>query len=276
MQDYRMWIGRQRSRTDMLDRWRSEALAATLGFDAPNSDLPAFWHWAYFLETPGRDAIGPDGHTLKGCFLPPVPNPRRMFGGARMNFYKPMRFNREATVLESVKSVVNKSGGSGEIYIVTVSCDYFQDDELCIEEERDIIYLPAVGRNGRPSRRWSDPDDYIHQGREQAVDRITLFRFSALTFNPHRIHYDERYAMEEEGHEGLVVHGPLLALLLLDHIRRYIGRKEKAFAFRAVCPVYEGCTFRVCTAAETDACLGLAIRRNDGAIAMIARAELRK
>lgn len=253
---YDAWLGKSRTTQAYIDLWPAQALADVL--DLPTAsfaeELPELWHWLYFLEHAPRGKIGADGHPQKGDFLPPIDNPRRMFAGARTEYHRPLLIGSEAELIEKIANIQYKSGSQGDMVIVTVRYDYQQDNKLCISEERDFIYLPAAAK-GEPVKPVETALSQIDK-REWAIDLPTnpalLFRFSALTFNSHRIHYDLEYARQEENYPALVVHGPLTAILLSECARMHSGRKMKSFSFRALSPLFCGQTVRVRGQLEDD------------------------
>ena len=243
------WIGKQRITRQTLDPWRVQALSAVLDLPVspPGQALPGLWHWLYFLETAAQSCIGADGHPRKGDFMPPVPNPRRMFAGARTRYHQPLQIGAPTDLSETVVAIEEKSGKSGSMTIVTVAHVYRQDGSTCVEEERDFIYLPAVAP-GAPAAQLENEPVAIEDA-AWTLDIIThpvqLMRFSALTFNSHRIHYDAEYAREQEGYPALVVHGPLTAILLSEMCRLHSATALTAFSFRAMNPVFVGQALRL-------------------------------
>lgn len=237
------WIGRSASTVDELALHPARAAAAMLDADGlqfeSGAALPPLWHWFYFLATEPQSRLGEDGHPERGGFMPPVPLPRRMFAGSRMHFHQPLQLGVPATREGTIRNVAIKTGGSGALVFVTVGYQFRQDGKLCIDEEQDIVYKeagPAV-----PAPEIVDPAPAAPGSwcRTIEADSRLLFRFSALTFNAHRIHYDRPYASEEEGYPGLVVHGPLVAVLLADLVRRNTPQLIEAFSFRGKAPLFD-------------------------------------
>jgi 3-methylfumaryl-CoA hydratase len=247
--DFDDWIGRERRSRATLDPWRAQALSAVLDLpiEPPGQSLPGLWHWLYFLETAPRSRIGPDGHPLKGDFLPPVVNPRRMFAGARTAYQQALQIGAPAELCERVSSISEKPGKAGDMTIVTVTYEYRQDGVLCVSEERDFIYLPARPPGGAVEELTGElsPVDDASWQLDLDTDPVQLMRFSALTFNSHRIHYDAAYAREQEGYPALVVHGPLTAILLSEMCRQQAGAETAVFSFRALTPLFAGQTLRL-------------------------------
>ncbi len=270
----RGWIGRQEAVTDQITPFQSNALAVTLNRDetyGAGSDLPPLWHWMHFLQLFRLDAAGYDGHPALGGFLPPVPLPRRMWAGSRLRFLAPLTVGETVTKTSTVVSVDHKAGRSGDLVFVTVRHDY----GARITEEHDIVYRDVADPAAPVAVPVSAPvaaPDTSDFSRDIAPDPVLLFRYSALTFNGHRIHYDQPFCTGTEGYPGLVVHGPLLATLLLDLLRRQMpGAVVTGFEFRAIAPVFDTGPFSL-HGAVIDGGFRLWVRRGDGALAMDAKA----
>lgn len=246
---YASWVGKQRQTDAILASWPAQALEAVLetGACTVKTELPGLWHWLYFLETATRSRIGHDGHPVKGDFLPPVANPRRMFAGARTQYLRPLIISERTCLLETVVNVQDKQRAQGDMTIVTVQYQYLQGDSLCVQEERDFIYLPAVeaGAPSAPIQHQLTAVEPARWSMDIPTDPVLLMRFSALTFNSHRIHYDVDYARQREGYPGLVVHGPLSAILLAELCRLNSDQAVTSFSFRALNPVFVGQTLRL-------------------------------
>ena len=244
------WIGRTETTGDTITPFPSNALAATLVREDPaysiGSPLPPLWHWMHFLAiSPLREA-GPDGHSKRGGFLPPIPLPRRMWAGSRLEFQRPLRIGETARKTSRIARIDHKTGRSGDLVFVTVRHEYEGSAGLAIIDEQDIVFRDAQP-SGAPSTPPPPRAREDHEWQRRIVpEPVMLFRYSALTFNSHRIHYDYPYVTGEEGYPGLVVHGPLIATLLLDLLRRELpGEAVKSFSFRAVSPLYSGRGFDV-------------------------------
>jgi len=273
------WIGRSEAVEDFIAPAPAQAAAATLDdADARFEDgtaVPPLWHWFYFLPKAPASRIGPDGHPQRGGFLPPIALPRRMFAGARLRFAAPLLVGRPATREGVIRAVSQKSGRSGTLAFVTVGYTIRQDGRVCIEEEQDIVYREP-GAPVPPPGILADlpPPPTGAWARVVQPDPVLLFRFSALTFNAHRIHYDRPYAMREEGYPGLVVHGPLTAVLLLDLVHRHAaGRSVAAFTFRGEAPLFDLAPFRLSGLVQGDT-VELHAHGPDGRTAMSATAQL--
>lgn len=226
------------TRTELITLEPAEALAGMLDIDAPSAgdELPALWHWIYLLERRRQSDLGPDGHPRHGIPAPPGPGRLRMFAGGRVSMHTPLRFRQPATRTTRVIRTAEKEGKSGLLTFVTVRSDIEQGGRLAITDEQDIVYrapgstLPAKSNTAEtPAPMGSLALD---------VDSVVLFRFSALTYNAHRIHYDSAYAAQE-GYPGLVVHGPLQALMMGELIRRSgVPLVGQEFAYRLVAPMF--------------------------------------
>jgi 3-methylfumaryl-CoA hydratase len=257
-QDLTAWIGRSETLHDTLHPTPVRALDATLDHPpvdaAPGTPLPPLWHWLYFLPLHRQSEIGPDGHARRGGFLPPVPLPRRMWAGSRFEFRTPLCVGDAVERRSTIADVTLKDGRTGRLVFVKVRHEIRANGaaEPALVEFHDIVY--------REARRPGDvdpPPQPAPQGapwqREIVPDDVLLFRYSALTFNGHRIHYDRRYVTEVEGYPGLVVHGPLIATLLMDLLRRHAPQAEVAtFRFKAVRPTFDLHPFRVCGEMQAD------------------------
>ena len=232
----RSWEGREETREDVLSLTPVQMLAATLDRDpAAFSDgdvLPPLYHWLYFPSLTRSVELARDGHTRLGGFMPPVPFPRRMFAGARMDFRGKLHIGERVERVARIEAVRYKEGRSGPLVFVTVTYELRDAAGLKLIEEQDIAYRPAMeSKSGRPqSESVPAPADF---SREITPDERMLFRFSALTFNAHRIHYDLPYT-QGEGYPALVIHGPLTAVLLADLVTHETGQVAlEHFSFRA-------------------------------------------
>jgi 3-methylfumaryl-CoA hydratase len=272
----RSWIGREETAEDRIASTRIMRLAATLDRDDPpprdGDPLPPLWHWLCFLPHVRQSLLGPDGHPKRGGFLPPVDLPRRLWAGGRLRFLQPLRVSERVTRLSTIADVSVKEGRAGTLAFVLVRHAISGEEGLAIEEEHDIVYraapapgeTPPLPRPARTDAAWS---------RSIVPDEVLLFRYSALTFNSFRIHYDRRYATGVEGYPGLVVHGPLMATLMLDLLRRNDEREVRSFHFRALAPVFDTEPFHV-RGAQSEIGASLWIAGDDGGLRMEAQAEL--
>lgn len=224
----------QRRRTTVLAASDLARLAAALDRPTPAAVPPA-WHWGCLAEPIPRADLGPDGHQRRGLFLPAIEAPRRMFAAADLRFTKPLYPGLETELVETIDSVEEKPGASGPLTFVTVDRTFSQAGEIRVTERQTIVYTAAP-----PAPRTPDAElPQAEWSRDTPTDPVLLFAFSAATANSHRIHYDLPYATEVEGYPGLVVHGPLIALLLLEAMP---ARPLTRFSFRALKPAFAGDT----------------------------------
>ena len=206
-------------RSEILIPGPAEALAGLIGVETPRETLPMMWHWVYLLDRPAQADLGPDGHPLRGVLpAPPEPGRRRMWAGGQVRTLAPLRLGEAATRRTQIIDTVEKHGRSGRLTFVSVRHQVTQGDTLCVDERQDVVYrdMAATG----PIAQIGD-DQPVAEG-EWSVDinPPLLFRFSALTYNGHRIHYDRDYATQVEGYPGLLTHGPLQALMMAESARR--------------------------------------------------------
>ena len=245
----REWEGRSETVADRVTAAPIRGLAATLeavGVDCRDgAELPEMWHWLYFLPCHAQGELGKDGHAKLGGFLPPVPLPRRMWAGGRLRWHAPLRVGDDVERTSRIESVSHKSGRTGDLVFVLVQHEVRNAHGLALTEEHDIVYRAPPRPGDEAPRPQPAPGDAVWS-REIAPDPVLLFRYSALTFNGHRIHYDRSYVKDVEGYPGLVVHGPLIATLLVDLVRReHAGRRLASFSFKAVRPTFDLHRFRV-------------------------------
>lgn len=251
------------------------ALAATLDYEAAPADgeaLPPLWHWIFFRPTVRQSLIAADGHPQKGGFLPDLGLPRRMWAGGRLRFPAPVRVGERITRESRVLDVREKQGRTGRLGFVTVAHRIDSNGTLAIEEEHDIVYREAGTTASAPT---AAPADEAWQ-RTLMPDETLLFRYSALTFNAHRIHYDTPYVTGTEGYPGLVVHGPLIATLLMDLLRRQ--RPDaivREFSLKALRPCFAGNALHLCGQPSADGkSIELWSKDHEGWLGMTAHATL--
>jgi 3-methylfumaryl-CoA hydratase len=296
--DWTNWIGRTESRSDTVTLAPVAALSATLDRDdpapQPGDPLPLLWHWLYFLPRHRESELDVDGHARRGEFLPPVGLARRMYAGGRVEAHSPLRVGDRIERVSRIVDVTRKDGRSGSLVFVKVRHEISHQDGLALVEDHDIVYRdhprdaedaarPSTGRGpaersnaGRAGDGRRTVPDAAWE-REVRPDEVLLFRYSALTFNGYRIHYDRRFATETQGYPGLLVHAPLVATLLADLLRRHLPQADvSSFVFRAVRPLFDGVPFKLCGGPSDDPCLvKLWAREADGAVAFEATALLR-
>jgi 3-methylfumaryl-CoA hydratase len=276
------WIGKSETVSDVATATPYAALSATLDRHAERppagTPLPALWHWLYFLPLHRQSEIGPDGHAKRGGFLPPVPLPRRMWAGSQFAFHKPLRIGDAITRVSTIHDVTEKSGRTGTLVFVKVRHEIHRqgEAEVALTEFHDIVYRESP----RPDEVAPPPKAAPASAtwdRKWVPDDVLLFRYSALTFNGHRIHYDRRYVTEVEGYPGLIVHGPLIATLLLDLLRQKLPDAEVArYEFRAVRPIFDINPFFVCGEPQPDGKLfRLWAKDHEGWLAMDATAVIK-
>ena len=285
------WVGRSESVVDVIDPIRVRQLAATLGDAARLASpaaaaLPAGWHWAWFNPLALPSGLGDDGHPHRGDFLPPVRLPRRMWAGSRLTWHRVFTVGSAVTRDSRILSVQARSGRGGDMVFVTVGHRYHDDGGTLLDEEHDIVYRAAASDRERAAlsalgvRVRAGEHAFERAGaRQQAVhaDSVLLFRYSAATFNGHRIHYDVDYCRDVEGYPGLVVHGPLLATLLLGFVENTLapGRFVQSFAFRARRPSFAiGPLHLHAAGAFVDCAMDVWSTDNLGAVAIDARVKL--
>jgi len=275
------WIGRSETVTDTVAPTPYAALSAMLDRDPQRPPvgtlLPALWHWLYFLPLHRQSEIGPDGHAKRGGFLPPVPLPRRMWAGSQFQFHSPLRVGDALMRTSTIHDVTEKSGRTGPLVFVKVRHEIRRDGEadVALTEFHDIVYREAPSAE-QPATAPTTAPAISPWERKWVPDDVLLFRYSALTFNGHRIHYDRRYVTEVEGYPGLIVHGPMLATLLLDLLRH--EKPDAAIAryeFKAVRPVFDINPFFVCGEPQADGkTFKLWVKDHEGYLTMSATAVI--
>ena len=250
VEDLQKWVGRTQVNSDVVSAGIAAKMAAALDHEGAaltqGVTLPLPWHWLFFTPTPQASATGADGHPKTGGFLPPVPLPRRMWAGSKVECHQPLCVGDRITCESTVEAVVSKSGRQGELVFVTVAHRVFKGNrEPVLTETQDIVYR-AMPTGPAPVAPEYTPELAPQWSKTIQPDPVLLFRYSALTFNGHRIHYDRNWAVEAEGYPGLVVHGPLIATLLLDLMYDKLGPVEVAqFRFRGVQPLFDLDAFTV-------------------------------
>jgi 3-methylfumaryl-CoA hydratase len=276
------WIGRSESVSDLVTPAPYAALAATLDYEPERPPegipLPPLWHWLYFLPLHRQSEIGTDGHARRGGFLPPVPLPRRMWAGSQFEFHRPLRIGDKITRTSTIEDVTEKSGRTGPLVFVKVRHEIRSDasPEVALTERHDIVYRQAAQADDAAPASTAALSASAWE-RKIVPDDVLLFRYSALTFNGHRIHYDRRYVTEVEGYPGLIVHGPLIATLLLDLLRRQMPDAQvERFSFRAVRPTFDINHFFVCGEPAADGkTIHLWARDHEGWLTMDANATIK-
>jgi 3-methylfumaryl-CoA hydratase len=274
---YADWIGCREEAEELIGLAPVQAAAATLDDTttefAVGAPVPPLWHWFFFLSRIPQSRLGPDGHPQRAGFMPPVELPRRMFAGARMCFLRPLQIGMPANRQSLIRDISEKEGRTGRLVFVTVTHAIRQDGATCIEEEQDIVYREAGAPVAAPVPCELAPTQAGSWTRTVVPDPTLLFRFAALTFNAHRIHYDRTYATTVEGYPGLVVQGPLTAVLLMELVRCHARRSVTGFTFRARAPLFDLAPFRLVGTPVGDR-VELEAQGPDGSITLAATADL--
>ena len=265
------WSPKVERGSEIITPAQVNRLAAVLDEPAPDygggDSLPPLWHWIFTIKPVPHSGLGKDGHPERGGFLPPVTLPRRLFAGMKTDFLHPLLIGLEAERESEVIDVTKKSGASGDLLFVRIRNSFRQQGNLCVVEEQDIVYrdkgapivLPEVKPFPEPAAdSWT---------KELIVDAEMLFRFSAVTFNSHRIHYDRTYAATEEGYPALVVHAPLIAMLLLQLLQKNSEKPVRRFEYRALAPLLDGQPVRLSAARQGVDTISMQALRADGKIA---------
>ncbi len=252
------WIGNSETISDSITATPYAALAATLDRPsdrpAPGTPLPGLWHWLYFLPLHRQSLISEDGHAQRGGFMPPVPLPRRMWAGSQFVFHHPLRVGDQVERTSTIDNVTEKVGRSGPLTFVRVRHELRANgaSEVALTEFHEIVYREAAKADDPQPAPQAAPQ-HAQWKRKVVPDDVLLFRYSALTFNGHRIHYDRKYVTQTEGYPGLVVHGPLIATLLIDLLREHRPDAVlERFEFRAVRPTFDINHFFVCGQSDAD------------------------
>ena len=281
--EWSQWIGRAQIAVDWITPSRVAAWHATLDHtvETPRDgdDAPLGFHWTLAPQVVRESELGADGHPQRGGFLPPIALPRRLWAGSRVAFHQPLRVGDRIERESVIVSIDEKQGRSSALIFVTVRHRFTSDAGVAIEEEQDLVYRepPAsAARSVDKSDNANGADGAAWQRTVHPTETL-LFRFSALTFNGHRIHYDRRYAEDVEGYGGLVVHGPLIATLLLDLVQTQLpAERVERFEFKASRPTFDTSDFSVCGAPSDDGQFALWSTDNRGARAVEARAWARQ
>ncbi len=275
-EDLQAWVGRTDERTDTIGVERCVAMQAALDDSgatlAAGDALPPLWHWLFFWDIAPRSGLGRDGHPALGGFLPDVGPARRMWAGSRVSFPGELKLGEPATRVSTIDKIAEKEGRTGRLVFVTVRHEVSGSGGLAIVDEHDIVYREDTGEPGATARAGEPAPDDAEFTRPIDPDPTLLFRYSALTFNGHRIHYDRDYATGVEGYGGLVVHGPLLATLMCGLAdRSWPDRRVSGFEFRGMRPVFDTESFTVCGKPDGDAAMDVWVAGGEGFLAMKGR-----
>ncbi len=268
------WIDKTTEVEDTIRLQPANFMEATLNRPPKlkeGDNLPPLWHWIYFLEAKPESDLGRDAHPKKGDFLPPIQLPRRMWAGGRFTFCNDLVIGEKAKKITTIRKIVEKEGSAGPLCFITLEHKIYSKEEVSIIEEQDLVYLQdQQGSKSLPlAQNNLERPDF---SQEIHPSEILLFRYSALTFNGHRIHYDLDYARNVEGYDGLVFHGPLTATLLLDLALKEKNQPIKKYSFRGTAPLSNLDCFWIEGKSENDSTI-LWARRKDGVVAMKAKAE---
>ena len=268
------WINKTTEVEDTIRLQPANFMEATLNRPPKlkeGDNLPPLWHWIYFLEAKPESDLGRDAHPKKGDFLPPIQLPRRMWAGGRFTFCNDLVIGEKAKKITTIRKIVEKEGSAGPLCFITLEHKIYSKEEVSIIEEQDLVYLQdQQGSKSLPlAQNNLERPDF---SQEIHPSEILLFRYSALTFNGHRIHYDLDYARNVEGYDGLVFHGPLTATLLLDLALKEKNQPIKKYSFRGTAPLSNLDCFWIEGKSENDSTI-LWARRKDGVVAMKAKAE---
>lgn len=272
----RDWIGRTETMPDEVTAHPVAALSATLDRDdaepREGDELPPLWHWLYCMTICRESEVGEDGHPKRGGFLPPVPLPQRLWAGGRAEFLHPIRIGDELRRHSAITDVQTKNGKSGPLVFVKVRHEYSVADRVAVREDHDIVYRNrhAPGEAAPAQRRATAEAQWT---REFRPDHVIQFRYSALTFNGFRPHYDRPYATQVDRFPGLTVHAPLIATLLMELVRRSEVAPARSIVFRAVEPLFDIAPFTLNGRRGDDGTVELWAARQDGALAMEATLE---
>ena len=271
------WLGEKETAVDYVTVPTVHRLSALLDRDDPfpriGDPLPIGWHAVLFPRVVRHSQIGPDGHPARGDFLPPVPLPRRMFAGKTVTFPGELRVGDEVHRVSTIHNIESKEGRTGDMVFVTVKTDIHGPRGLAVTELQNIVYRA----NPAPGAKAPEPQPAPMPARwEKAVtpDTVMLFRFSALTYNGHRIHYDLPYVTQVENYPGLIVNGGLTTLMMFELAREHAGRPIARIASRNVSPLFVGRTLRVCGAPLEGNQVRLWVVNDQGGLALTADAEL--
>jgi 3-methylfumaryl-CoA hydratase len=247
----RQWIGRSSEASDIVTAQLVKGLRATLfmeiGVPKPGDAAPFTAHWCLAQPVFPMSELGPDGHPARGGFLPPVPLPRRMWAGGELEFFEPLRVGDEMTRTSRIADVTMKTGSSGALCFVSVDHLITTPRGTALRERQDIVYRDiSATQPSAPAKPPAPPPPSAQHRESHMADAVLLFRYSALTFNGHRIHYDRDYVTKVEGYPGLIFHGPMQAAFLVEFAARlHGGAAPKKFSYRGVQPLFEGSEFSV-------------------------------
>ena len=234
------WLGKTQTKCETINARQAELLAVTLGKPAPrkNEVLPHCWHWAWFNDALPATELGRDGHPKRGGFLPPVSLPRRMWAGGHLNFISPIIVGRKIKKTSTIADIKHRKGKTGELCIVTIEHKLFDEDTLCVDEKQSLVFREDPAQDA-PAPEHIEPPSPEEITETLQPDPVMMFRYSALTFNGHRIHYDVDYARNVEGYPDLVFHAPLTATALCNLSQQLLPKGAvTSFEYRATSPLF--------------------------------------
>lgn len=271
------WENKEQTIKDSISLFTANGMASTLNIKDPfkiGSELPPCWHWLYFLDRPYSVELTKDGHRKKGKFLPPIDLPRRMYAGGKINFYSTLHIGDKVVKNSKVINIEEKTGKTGQLTFVKVRHTISKNKNILIEDVQDIVYRPISSEESSNTLEYKVPSlDFSH---EIIFNPVTLFRYSALTFNSHRIHYDYPYVTKEEGYSGLIVHGPLLATFLANaSIEQFQGLRLNIFEFRSKSPCFADTLVYIEGSKLTSKEMDLWIRDKNNILIMSAKAKFK-
>ena len=271
------WVGRTEENAALVTAYQADALTATLDRDDPpfkdGDAIPPGWHQFYIREVIKLRDTAPDGHPKRGEFLPPIPLPRRMWAGTQATYHRPIHVGERINRVTTISSVTPKIGKTGQLVFLNLTHEILGENGLATTEVQDVVYREEAKPGSKVPEPPPPPAEAVWHRNIQPTE-VLLFRFSALTMNSHRIHYDRTYVTEVEKYPGLLVHGPLTFTLLLDLFRRKMSDKIlKTFSVRAVSPLFDIHNFSVEGRPGDDGVSATLWALNyDGHLAMSARA----
>ena len=246
----RQWIGRTSEASDIVTAQLVKGLRATLfqeiGEPKPGEAAPFTVHWCLAQPVFAMSMLSADGHPTRGGFLPPVPLPRRMWAGGELQFFDPLRVGDDTTRKSRISDVAVKTGSTGQLCFVSVEHEVTTLRGTAIRERQDIVYRGKESTQSATPAKAASPPPLARHRETHMADPVLLFRYSALTFNGHRIHYDRDYVTKVEGYPGLIFHGPLQAAFIVERAAKlHGGTPPKKFSYRGVQPLFEGAEFSV-------------------------------
>ncbi|MAC40682.1 MAG: acyl-CoA dehydrogenase [Pelagibacterales bacterium] len=271
------WIGKSIENSEYISELPVKAMSAVFNYENVNiKEVPYGWHWLYFLNLPLQKNLGPDGHEKRRGFMPPIQLPIRMYAGGEIIYHKPILIGDEIKKISTIDSIKNKVGSTGNLTFLRINHKFSNNNNVLINEYQNLVYREGKSvQKVKTHTKEKSPEDYDFQ-KIWKTSQEMLFRYSALTHNTHRIHYDFPYAKNVEGYPDIVVHGPLMATFLLDltnNIIKVSKQKLNKFSFKLLRPVFVGGEISA-QAIKTSAGLDLWIKDQYGNISLSAQADL--